>query len=116
PTYLIILLGTNDLDRNVNLAIFSKNYEQIISDVVKKSPETKILTVGLLVRKDFTKDQVEMYSTIIQDLAEKYNVDFVDPYTWLTQNDLQDDVHPTINVQQTLADHFSGIIQNMETK
>lgn len=110
---IIIFLGTNDTTRNVELDTFEKDYSKIVSDVKKFNPDGKIFLVGILQRNDINKNVLQNYNNVIKILAEKNNLYFIDPFSWLEENDFSDDVHPSLESQKKLAQHFQDVLSSI---
>lgn len=87
PKKIFLMMGINDIGRGLTTSATLKNYEQIIRIIQAKSPKTKIylqstlhLNEGLLI-VDYMKNKSHMVYALnegIQNLANKYNLTFID--------------------------------------
>ncbi|MEO6682681.1 MAG: GDSL-type esterase/lipase family protein [Ginsengibacter sp.] len=99
PAKLFILIGINDISRNISDSLIVRNYERIIFKVQNESPGTKIYFQTLLpVNNDFTqfknhynKDgHILNVNNHIKKLGEKYGIEIIDlfPHFLNEQNKL----------------------------
>jgi len=116
PDLVVVFLGTNDLGHKISLETFEKNYQELIKGIKTGLPNSLIVTLGILPRKDFGKKKVEQYTKIIKAVSESMDVSFIDTYDWLTINDLMDNVHPSLLSQQKLASKFYESISSLVGK
>lgn len=103
---VIIFMGTNDLGNQIPLEIFQRDYQELIGGIKKGLPDATIITLGILQRKDFTKENIEKYTNVIKTVSESMGVSFIDTYDWLTPDDFADNVHPSLASQDKLASKF----------
>jgi len=111
PDVALIVLGTNDLGRQIPIQTFESAYDLMIAEIQSKSPETKVVAVGLFPRKDFSIQKIRSYSDAIERVAHKRNILFINPRDILTVSDLSDPVHPTQESQQKIADGLYARLQ-----
>lgn len=117
PDVAIIFLGTNDLGHLIPLETFRKNYSTMLSGMKAQMPTSTIIALGLLRRQDFPTGQIRQYSRIIEEVANQYNVPYIDPIWWLDVSDYQDVVHPSKASQQKLADKlYEAVSRVLDTK
>lgn len=114
PNVLIIFLGTNDLAQDSD--IFSANYTRLIETVQNNSPETRILSVGLLRRKDIPDSRVALFNSIIESIDSARHIPYISTFDWLEYGDLQDVVHPSPQSQPKLANYMYEAILPMLQK
>ncbi len=116
PDVILVYLGTNDLGLKVPLRTFRSSYKKLVRGIKNGSPTSKIILVGLLRRGDYNADQVSAYSNIIKRVAKDNNLVYLNPYSWLTEADLRDGLHPDLKSQAKFADKFyislSSILKN----
>lgn len=113
PDIVFVFLGTNDLGHKISLNEFKKNYANLIKGIKDGLPNAKIVTIGLLRRRDIEESMVKKYSAVIKDVSILMGVEFVDSYEWLDEFDFADAIHPSINSQFKLADQFLRIIKEL---
>ena len=104
PDLLIILLGTNDLGRNIKPESFLYDYERAINTLRKELTKTNIILLGILPRADYSQEKISAYSAVIESIASKYNLYYVDTISWLKVQDLTDGIHPTVEAQAKLTE------------
>lgn len=89
PAKVFILIGINDVSRNIPDSIIVANYKKLITRIQQGSPKTKIYFQTLLpVNNEFTqfknhynKDQHILYiNTEIKKLAQTYGITVIDLY------------------------------------
>lgn len=102
---IIIFLGTNDAGNKVVLDTFEKDYSQIVNDI-KNNSKAKIILVGILPRQDIELSTLEEYNFVINKIADKYEVPFINPISWLTPNDFIDAIHPSLNSHKIIAGYL----------
>lgn len=106
---VMIFLGTNDISNNVQVDKFQKDYSKIVERIKEKAPN--IFLVGILERKDLSNDLIQNYNLAINEIADKYNVTYIDTSSWLTPNDYVDDIHPTREAQQKIAENLNQVLE-----
>lgn len=104
PNILVIFIGSNDLAAGVDPLIFRENLEKAIAAVKKMSPRTKIAILGIIPRINIDSFKINEYNSVIKEVAGKEQVLFVDNYSWLTDEEIPDGVHPAESVQTKMAD------------
>lgn len=97
PRKIFLMMGVNDISRNLSTDMILKNYEEIIRLIKNKSPKTKIYlqsTLPLndnLLKYDYLKGKSQMILTLnsgIKSLAKKYRLVYVDLYNELGKGDV----------------------------
>ena len=86
PSKIFILIGINDISRNIPDSVILDNYKKIIHRIKKESPETKIYFNTLLPvnnsftnRDHFNKDEHILYvNAELKKLAAKENITVID--------------------------------------
>ena len=96
PAKVFILIGINDIGRNIPDSIILKNYKKIIRRIKQGSPQTRIYIQSLLpVNNSFTpplphfnKDEhIVWVNHELEKLAMNENVGFIDLYSQFTDAD-----------------------------
>lgn len=113
PDIALLVIGTNDLGRSIPLDIFEKNYRSMIVDIKRGSPQTQIICFGLLIRKDFSIETIRAYSSVIKKVSAEFSLPYIEPINWLSYEDLQDQVHPSVQSQEKIAEHMYRAIVNL---
>lgn len=89
PAKLFILIGINDISRNIPDSLIVRNYERIIRKVQNESPQTKIYLQTLLpVNNEFTQfknhynkdEHILFVNNQIKKLGVKYGIEIIDLY------------------------------------
>ena len=89
PAKLFILIGINDISRNIPDSFIVRNYERIIQKIQAESPRTKIYFQTLLpVNNDFTQfknhynkdEHILNINKQIKKLGKQYAVEVIDLY------------------------------------
>lgn len=95
PNKIFLLLGTNDIARNIPVDTLLSNYEKIIQRVKLESPKTELLVQSVMpVNPDFNMfqghmnaDKIKSFNESLKVLAEANNLKFIDLYNPLLQKD-----------------------------
>jgi lysophospholipase L1-like esterase len=90
PDLVTVLIGVNDIHGNISLVEFKKNYEEILSGL-KKQTSAKIYVINIpLIGADtlilppynlYFDWQTKKFNQTIKDLAQIYQVKYIDLYT-----------------------------------
>ena len=118
PKVCVMLIGTN------NYRDMFENYEQILIDLQKNLPDTKIVILSLTpVSKGWTADNtlVKSHNTKIKELANKYSYTYVDVFTPLYDSDNDslradfalDVVHLNHEGYKTVTDKLTPILEDL---
>lgn len=86
PRKVFILIGINDISRNIPDAVILQNYEKIIHIIKTKSPRTRIYFQTILPvnneygsRNQFNKDEhIQAVNTGLKLMAKKENITLID--------------------------------------
>ncbi|MFZ5535453.1 MAG: SGNH/GDSL hydrolase family protein [Patescibacteria group bacterium] len=111
PNIILVFLGTNDLTAKVTPEIFRQNYSRLIYNIKILRPNAQIIAIGLLRRKDHNGEMIKNYRAIIKATAIHNKINFIDPYNWLSEGDMPDGLHPSIESQKKLASGFYHSMQ-----
>lgn len=86
PSKIFILIGINDISRNIPDEVIIANYKKIISRIKKGTPRTEIFVQSILpVNNTFTKypnhynkdEHIQAVNTAIKQLSEKEGATFI---------------------------------------
>ncbi|MFA6304298.1 MAG: SGNH/GDSL hydrolase family protein [Patescibacteria group bacterium] len=90
PQAVILLIGVNDIHGNVSKDDFKKNYEQIVSELTKKT-SAKVYLINLpaigannlllLPYNYYFRALTKNFNKVIKELAEQYNLTYIDLHT-----------------------------------
>lgn len=113
PNKVFILIGINDLARNIPDQVILRNYQGIIRQIQNGSPETNIFFQTLLpTNPDFGKltehyhkdESIHFINDRLKELGEKYGITIIDLYSHFADQDGKllsnytwDGVHLTID-------------------
>lgn len=98
PAKVFILIGINDILHNVPDSIVILNYKNIISRIIKGSPNSKIYIQSILpVNESFPKyksiiqksDRIITVNKALKQLAKDYKVTYIDLYASFTDSNGQ---------------------------
>ncbi len=116
PDVVVSFLGTNDVSQNVPLEKFENDYSELVKGIKSALPDSVIVNLGILRRKDIEKKKIEQYTKVIKKVSALNNVLFLDTYDWLNENDLMDVVHPNHVSQITLANKLNTELSSILKK
>lgn len=106
PSKVFILIGINDISRNIPDSIILSNYQKIIERIKKESPSTKILFQTLLpVNNEFTQfknhynkdEHILLVNDELKKLAAKEKIGLIDLYPYFLNADKKLDKKYTID-------------------
>lgn len=86
PKRIVLMIGINDISRNVPRKTSLKNYEHLLSHIHHQSPQTKIYMMSVLpVNNDIYGSRVDNHNVVIfnkkiRRLSKKYTATFIDIY------------------------------------
>jgi lysophospholipase L1-like esterase len=88
PARIFILIGINDISRNIPDSVILRNYQRMIDRIQLESPATKIYVQTILpvnndfpVKAQFNKDEhVEYVNQELKKMAEKEKIRLIDLY------------------------------------
>ncbi len=129
PDVLSILIGVNDLNRNIPMETYRQQYDQLLADTLTALPNVRLILCepfGLPVgphKNDWPKYRIELTKRqqVVAGLAVKYHAAIVhfqkvfddackrapaDYWIW-------DGVHPTYSGHQLMADEWARVVQRM---
>ena len=72
---VLLLIGGNDADNGMDLKIFAKKYEALITEMLKK--DRRVIVIGLLPRK--TVD-LNPFNDRLKTLCEAYEVEYIENF------------------------------------
>lgn len=95
PKKIFILIGINDVAKNIPDEVILNNYQRIISYIKKHSPKTKIYFQSMLPTNDsfkklvnhYKNDRVVAINAALKNLAQKEKITFIDLYTAFADQD-----------------------------
>lgn len=94
PAKIFILIGVNDISREIKVETIVLNMKQIVEKIQKESPKTKIYIQSILpVNPDFEMFKGHMKPELIkeinqfyQNIAQEYNVNYIDLYSYFLED------------------------------
>ena len=130
PDILSILIGVNDLNRNVPIDQYEQGYDQLLKDTIKALPNVRLVICepfglpvgGKKANWGEYRSNLAKYQAIAAKLADRYHVPFVrfqkvfddacqrapaDYWIW-------DGVHPTYNGHQLMADEWERTMEHVQ--
>ena len=89
PAKIFILIGVNDISREIKVETIVLNMKQIVEKIQKESPKTKIYIQSILpVNPDFEMfkghmkpDLIKEINQFYQNVAQEYKVNYIDLYS-----------------------------------
>jgi lysophospholipase L1-like esterase len=128
PDILSILIGVNDLNRNVPIDQYEQGYDQLLKDTLKALPNVRLVLCepfglpvgGKKANWDEYRANLAKYQGVVAKLADRYRVPLVrfqkvfddacqrapaDYWIW-------DGVHPTYNGHQLMADEWERTMEH----
>lgn len=118
PETILLLIGTNDVLQNYQLATAPQRLEQLIDKILQTSPDVKLF-VGTLppLTNQTQNQQVQTFNQELVDLVNQKNLPnlfVVDIYNTLTTADLADGVHPNQAGYDKMADTWKEALNAVE--
>ncbi|MEM9926413.1 MAG: GDSL-type esterase/lipase family protein [Cyanobacteria bacterium P01_D01_bin.50] len=122
PDKVILTIGTNDILRDDNIDTAPSRLNNLIDQITYQLPNTQLLVSSIppISRTEKQQQQVIEFNSHIPGIvdskvAQGKNVVFVDLFSGLTFDDLEDGVHPTMNGYSKVADIWYDAIVNQNT-
>lgn len=89
PAKIFILIGVNDISREIKVETIVLNMKRIVEKIQKESPKTKIYIQSILpVNPDFEMfkghmkpDLIKEINQFYQNIAQEYKVNYIDLYS-----------------------------------
>ncbi|KYC41573.1 lysophospholipase [Scytonema hofmannii PCC 7110] len=130
PDMVLLTIGTNDILKNDDINNAPNRLSNLIDQITNKVPNAQLLVASIAPittnsqqnqqGKDFNFGIPNVRKGISQIVSDKAalgkKVSFVDAYSALTPNDLQDGVHPTQNGYNKVAQVWHQAILNTESR
>ena len=76
PDLIIVFIGTNDLGRGIDAAIFANDYEKTLKIIKESYPTAKVCCVNLPDRDIFKKKRAEIFNEAIAGAIQKAGDNF----------------------------------------
>lgn len=116
PNIILLMIGTNDLSDNYDVAHAPDRLETLITDIYSFLPNVAVHVASLAPRSDTTmNNRVLNFNAalpgIVNDFAgDGKNIHYVDMYSALTTSDLYDGLHPNPGGYAKMANTWYGSI------
>ena len=118
PDVVLLTIGTNDILRDDNIEEAPSRLNDLIDQITSHSPDTQVIVSSIppITRTEEQQQQVIEFNSYIPGIVDSKveqgkNVYFVDTYSDLTFDDLEDGVHPTQEGYNKVANSwYDGII------
>ena len=117
PDMVLLEIGTNDILRDDNISQAPSRLNKLIDKITNQLPNTQLLVSSIppISRTEEQNLEVIEFNSHIPGIidskaAQGKNVSFVDIYSELTPDDLQDGVHPTVEGYSKIADTWYDAI------
>ncbi len=111
PDMVLLEIGTNDILRDDNISQAPSRLNKLIDNITNQLPNTQLLVASIppISRTESQKQQAIEFNSHIPGIvdskaAQGKNVSFVDIFSALTPDDLQDGIHPTVEGYSKIAD------------
>ena len=111
PDMVLLEIGTNDILRDDNISTAPSRLNELIDNITNQLPNTQLLVGSIppISRTEEQRQQAIEFNSHIPGIvdskaAQGKNVSFVDIFSALTPDDLQDGVHPTVEGYSKIAD------------
>ena len=120
PDIVLLTIGTNDILRAADMTTAPNRLDNLIDTITYQSPNTQLLVSSIppISRTEEQQQQVIEFNSHIPGIvdskaAQGKNVSFVDIFSGLTFDDLEDGVHATEEGYKKVADiWYDAIIDN----
>ncbi len=121
PEIVLLMIGTNDILQNNKLEDAPNRLSQLIDQITNQSPNTQVFVGSIPPDRNAERQQlVDEYNAAIPDIVESKktagkNVTFVDIFSHMNIDDLEDDVHPTPTGNNKIARSWYEAIRDNYT-
>lgn len=93
PKEVYLMIGINDIGAGVEAKTYQKNVEKIIESFDKNSTKVVLQSILPINNRDFNNDlsnkTIHEFNAILQQMAQKYGVDYIDLHTAFEDRDGQ---------------------------
>ncbi|MFI5930979.1 GDSL-type esterase/lipase family protein [Actinoplanes sp. NPDC051494] len=120
PNLVTLHIGTNDMDRDIDVATAGERLRALVTTVLAAAPETTVLVAGLVPAKVATVNtRVGAYNlrqaAVVDDFrSQGRHVHYVDMGAVDTATDLSDNLHPNNLGYAKMADAFLAATQQVD--
>ncbi len=111
PDMVLLEIGTNDILRDDNISQAPSRLNKLIDNITNQLPNTQLLVASIppISRTEEQRQQAIEFNSHIPGIVDSKaalgkNVSFVDIFSALTPDDLQDGVHATVEGYSKIAD------------
>ncbi len=111
PDVVLLMIGTNDILRDDNISSAPSRLNNLIDNITNTLPNTQLLVASIppISRTEEQAQEVIDFNSHLPGIidskaAQGRDVRFVDIYSGLTFDDLEDGVHPTVEGYSKIAD------------
>ncbi len=128
PDVIIIAIGINDSmyrDGRIETTLnrFKENIQRLIS--LTKKFTHKIIVLGLTGVDEkrttpvpwngwiYTNDKIKEYDSVLKEVSEKQNVQYLELFTLLSVEDLEDGLHPTDEGHRKIFEKVKSTLEGM---
>lgn len=113
----VLELGANDGLRGIPLSETRTNLQAIIDTVREKSPEIKIVLVGMQIPPNMGQAYTTEFRRIFPELSEKNNVPLIpfllDGVAGIPELNLEDGIHPTAEGHMLVAENVWKVLREV---
>ena len=125
PHIVLLMIGTNDINGNVDVANAPTRLENLINDITTAAPASLVVVAAIIpTNNDGTNVAVQAYNASMKDLVDTMvnngkHVVFLDNYANFSQDSnyksvlMADGLHPNTAGYAVLAQSFYGVIGDL---
>ena len=93
PKSIFIMIGINDMARNIQEDEAIRYYGMILSEIQEKNPECKIYVESVLPTRTIDLNVIQSYNNALNALCEDMNVEYIDLYSaFITDGEPNDEM------------------------
>ncbi|WP_081212137.1 arylesterase [Salegentibacter sediminis] len=111
----VLELGANDGLRGVPLEETRKNLREIIEEVRKKNPDTRIILAGMQIPPNMGAEYTTEFRNIFPELAKEYDLELIpfllEDVAGIPGLNQQDGIHPTAEGQKIIAENVWEVLE-----
>ncbi len=113
----ILELGANDGLRGISPKVTKQNLQNIIDEVLKKNPETKIILAGMLVPPNLGIDYSKEFAQVFPTLAEENKIPLIpfllDGVAGDKKLNIADGIHPNTEGHKIVTENVWSVLKEV---
>jgi hypothetical protein len=116
PENVVVHVGTNDLKTTRNLDMIMGEAYDLVAMVKKKLPYSRLILSGVIRRRDMSWRRIGALNDRLEWIAEAFKITFVDPNSWIEDDDFARDGLHLNNRGKNRLGHLYARVGGLDVK